>query len=407
MHPPSPCFQFPKIKFVGISTEDANSPYRLVQKGPEEAKNLRRRLEKYCGIVDQNASSDGISFRWEPHMRESYEVANVIFHEIARANRSLLHQALFSFPSMSNPDDLDKLAAVLQTEKCRHLLGLEEAHAELYPTSPAPYMCIKFSTCVPTSDDDNCDPATLTDSASSATKSWVNNFLGKYRLCPYTSSVSHAAVGLPSVGVPVGGVHVRVSTSESTDTGETKRSYNIQRASGLVHAFWSEVVTLMHSPQEEWATSLVVFPEFDSDFESFVDVCDKILEPAITATQSTTKIGRAWFHPRYDADSVGHSDVIAGHAVPNEMVEGFIKSSLHPPDGKDNQVLLEYDEVIQANNRVRQTPHATINILRRSQLIAAAEYEKGLGDKKPKANSIYVRNTIRLSEVIKRTANML
>jgi hypothetical protein len=268
-------------------------------------------------------------------------------------------------------------------------------------------MCIKFSTCVPTSDDDKCKPAqsTLTDSAASATKSWVNNFLGKYRLCPYTSSVSRAAVGLSSVGVPVGGVHVRVSTSYSTDTGETKRSYNIQRASGLVHAFWSEVNFLMHSPQEEWATSLVVFPEFDSEFESFVDICDEIIEPAVVATQSTTKIGRAWFHPRYDADSVGHSHVIAGHAVPNEMVAGFIKSSLHPPDGKDNQGLLEYDGVVQANNRVRQTPHATINILRRSQLIAAAEYEKGLGDKKPKANSIYVRNTIRLSEVIKRTAN--
>lgn len=110
------------------------------------------------------------------------------------------------------------------------------------------------------------------------------------------------------------------------------------------------------------------------------------------ATQSTDFIGRAWFHPKYDADSVGHTSVIAGHAVPHRMVQDFM-STLY-----GQQQALDYDALVEANNRVRKTPHATINILRRSQLVAAGEYEKGLGEKRPKPNSIYVRNAVRLSK---------
>ena len=94
------------------------------------------------------------------------------------------------------------------------------------------------------------------------------------------------------------------------------------------------------------------------------------------ATRATEFIGRAWFHPEYDADQVGHTDVIAGHAVPHKIVEGFMKSLALER--------VEYEELARANNLVRETPHATINILRRSQLKAAAEYEKGLGTKRPK-----------------------
>ena len=40
-------FQFPKIKFIGISAnEDSDAPWILVQKGPDEANNLRKKVEK-------------------------------------------------------------------------------------------------------------------------------------------------------------------------------------------------------------------------------------------------------------------------------------------------------------------------------------------------------------------------
>ena len=78
------------------------------------------------------------------------------------------------------------------------------------------------------------------------------------------------------MGVPVGGVHV-VKVDDSADLNND--NVKSQRAAKLVSAFWSEVVTLMQSKQDEWATSLVISPEYDTDFESFADVCDSIIEP--------------------------------------------------------------------------------------------------------------------------------
>ncbi|KAL7545723.1 hypothetical protein ACHAWF_009077 [Thalassiosira exigua] len=420
-------FQFPKIKFVGITPkEDLNSPQRLIKNGAEDAEKLRKRVELYCqDIVQTNFGSEvskekaQVLLRWEPDLQESYEVADVVFQVVAQVlpegdngNQQAFketgnspYHVILSFPSMLRPEALEELAAVLQSEKCKQLLGLENASAELYPSSPAPYICISS----PSAPDANYAPRNSQiregvdnmlcndESAAhvSATEHWLKHFLGKYNICPYTSSVSRAAVGLSSVGVPVGGVHVQVA---STRAEESQRTSSASIAAELVSSFWAEVAALMQSPQEKWATSLVVFPAYDEDFASFVNVCDNIIEPTVEATRSTDFIGRAWFHPQYDADAVGHSEVIAGHAVPHKMVQGFMKS-LYSPGGKDGSVPLEYDELVKANNEVRHTPHATINILRRSQLAAAAEYEKGLGEKRPKANSIYVRNAVRLSEI--------
>jgi hypothetical protein len=81
------------------------------------------------------------------------------------------------------------------------------------------------------------------------------------------------------------------------------------------------------------------------------------------------------------------------------MVQQFIQTINGPESIKQNG--MTYNDLENANNRVRMTPHATINILRRSQLNAAAQYEKGLGEKRPKPNSIYVRNTLKLIEVFR------
>lgn len=411
-------FQFPKVKFVGVFTkEDSVAPWILVQKGPDEANNLRRKVEKHCGILSINDDTSDllpnhVSFRWEPHIRESYEVADAIFQEVARVTRERncnIHQrskirecqVVLSFPSMAMPEHLVSLAGVFQSEKSKKMLGLEDASVELSPSSPAPYLRITFTSAIENfveiRDERLSDADIPAHSARLATNHWVNNFLGKYRLCPYTSSITRAAVGLSSVGVPVGAVHVQVASSNT----ENARIWNYSqlKTAELVSAFWSEVVTLTNSTQEQWSTSLVVFPEFDSEFKIFVDICDNLLEPTILATQSQDLIGRAWFHPTYDADTVGHTEVIAGHAVPHKMVVGFMKS-FHSTIEAD-EGLIDYEELKKSNNRVRQSPHATINILRRSQLTAAGEYESGLGKKKPKPNSIYVRNAIRLSKALR------
>jgi len=144
---------------------------------------------------------------------------------------------------------------------------------------------------------------------------------------------------------------------------------------------------------------LVVFPGYDDDFEKFVELCDDVVEQTVAATDSTDFIGRAWFHPRYETDVVGHADVTAGHAIPHRQVEQFMSRLVESGDMVESP--LEYDVLARANDIVRRTPHATINILRRVQLNAAGEYEKGLGDKRPKANSIYVRNAVRVAKHFK------
>ena len=407
-------FQLPKIKFVGLSNTKAennlNVPQILVQKGPEDTEKLRLKLEKYCTDAS-SIDTYTTSFRWEPHLSESYEVANAIFDEVARISRQGYNNGsekqlriVLSFPSMKRPADLDNLTNVLQSDKCKQMLGLDDVYAEMYPISPSPYLSVTFAThdnaekeevhCQDVSIGEDDD--TSADSAISATKDWVNNFLGKYRLCPYTSSISRAAVGLSSVDVPVGGVHV-VDTGTAINTIVDRDA--ITRATKLVASFWSEVNLLMKSTEEEWATSLVLCPEYNADFESFADICDTVIEPTVAATRSTDVIGRAWFHPLYNADAIGHSGVIGGHAVPHKMVYGFMKTLYSSSNAND--ALVQYDELAMANDKVRQTPHATINILRRSQLNAAAEYEKGLGEKRPKANSIYVRNVRRISDVMR------
>ena len=376
-------FQFPKIKFVGLSNSnkyDENEPKNRVKKGPEETAVLQQSLEEHC-----NRHTHDALVRWEPQITKSYEAAQVIFQEVAQSGNK--QSSLISFPCVARPADLDKLSSVLQSSKCKQLLGLDSVECELYPSSPAPCIHIKYDRSIThdaMAEDQHFD---VTENAASATEGWLKEFLGKYRLCPYTSSASRAAVGLASVGVPPGGVHVQVAEPTTSAT----------KAARICDAFWTEVVTLMQSSQDEWATSLVVFPEYDDDFQSFVEVCDDIIEPTVVATQATEVIGRAIFHPNYDADLVGHTDVIAGHAVPHKMVEGFM-NSLNLESGSENVETIVFEALAASNNLVRQTPHATINILRRSQLKAAAEYEKGLGEKRPKPNSIYVRNAIRLSK---------
>ncbi len=444
---------------------DDDAPRRIVREGgPDATADLGRRVAEYWGIVpnpspppdavedeedDSSSSSSSSSaahsltltvtaaaegassyFRWEPHVEEGYDVAHAIFEEVARyycarmrvmdddcddsggVRDDDVRTVVLSFPSMKRLDDLVGISRALNTEKCRMHLGLQCASFELYPTSPAPILRIVFADPTERRGErmssssfvaSSSDVLPSSADAASATENWVNDFLGKYRLCPYTRSIDMAAVGLSSVGVPAGRVRVRVA---STDVGDCPRIGNdggyrrdAHRAAELVLAFWSEVRELLHSTEELWSTTLVVFPEYDDDFALFSDVCDAVIEPIVEATKSTEYIGRAWFHPGYDADVIGHVGLKPGHAIPHRMVEGFVKSQrsssgMHGGEGP----LIGYEALSRANDRVRQTPHATINILRRSQLLAAGMYESGLGSKKPKPNSIYVRNALRLAE---------
>eukprot|EP00957_Ditylum_brightwellii_P120388 9185672-Ditylum_brightwellii.AAC.1 len=81
-----------------------------------------------------------------------------------------------------------------------------------YPKAPCSLVSLSFISSI---EEETTSSSTIMgtfnmDSIKENTASWVDNFLSKYRLCPYTASVQSAAVGLNSVGVQSGPVSIIV-----------------------------------------------------------------------------------------------------------------------------------------------------------------------------------------------------
>jgi hypothetical protein len=70
------------------------------------------------------------------------------------------------------------------------------------------------------------------------------------------------------------------------------------------------------------------------------------------------------------------------------MVQGFLNHYY------GNDISYSRETLARANDAVRWTPHATINLLRRSQLSAAKKVEASAPNKKP--NAVYARNVLRI-----------
>jgi hypothetical protein len=286
-------------------------------------------------------------------------------------------------PAMKRPEALERLATVLSSFSNQPFVVVK---CEFHPDAPAPYIQIKML------DSTNQNKVGVRpilpqeETVKENMAQWVDGFLGRNRLCPYTSSMRASAVGLSSVGVSTGPVGLRVS-------------YCLKQEEGflLLDAVWTCIRELMETPESELATILLSVPAYDDDWNAFSHVCDSIVEPTLEAMGITqTCIGRAWFHPLYNTTSVGHDTVLPGHAIPHTMVHNFVSSSSTTTMDASN--VLSLDQVSKANDLVRQTPHATINLLRRSQLNAAAQYEASLGtNDRPPPNSVYVRNVRQLT----------
>ncbi|CAM9644363.1 unnamed protein product, partial [Heterosigma akashiwo] len=308
-----------------------------------------------------------------------WEVANQVFQSLSNGTECCL-----VFPLIKDQEMLLRLADVINRNSNQLLMNVE-TEAELYPESPAPFIKLSFpnklsyeSNRQSPRDGEELERETVKE----ATAAWVDNFLGKNQLCPYTASRLAAAIGLKTVGVRPGPVEIRtILPSENQNKPAATLSY-----------FWSCVSEIANTPEEDLATFLLCCPDYDEDFSTFVAICDGLVQASIEAVGATDIIGRAWFHPLYETAAVGHSNLIPGHALPHEMVHDFVKAQ------SDKQ--LSFEEVSKVNDLVRKTPHATINILRRSQLVAAQEYEMSMPkESRPKANSVYVRNVERLSSL--------
>ena len=204
------------------------------------------------------------------------------------------------------------------------------------------------------------------ESAIQNTEKWVEEKLCGLKLCPYTISLRKAAVGLGSAGVAEGPIVIR--HSELLDAPNTNN--HPSPAAKLAHAFWQGVQELATIPEEKVATLLILAPFYDENFMEFAAIFDDLLEPSIQATGSEAVVGRALFHPGYDSKVLGHTRLLPGHALPAKMVDGFLDQ--YASSFEENKPNLA--SIANANDAVRWTPHATINLLRRSQVRGRIEW---------------------------------
>jgi hypothetical protein len=141
---------------------------------------------------------------------------------------------------------------------------------------------------------------TQQNNATTATELWVNNTLCGLGLCPYTASMTKAAIGLDSVDVSSGPVVVRhASSTLSSSLCDGDRTCEPSDAVILGASFWNAVLDLARRPETEVATFLLIAPNsYDDDLKKFVTTCDNLLERSCKAVAAEALSERLGFiHP--------------------------------------------------------------------------------------------------------------
>ena len=321
----------------------------------------RLALRQEDALRDECAAAAAGASRFEPRVEHSHEVAAVVLEAVARGDESTLW-----FPGVEDAAVVAAVAGVVAANA--DALGCSAA-ARRWPSAPAPGVALSPSGGEATND--MHDSTRASDGAAvEASLRWVDDTLGALRLCPYTRGRARGAVGLEGVGVASGPVRAVAAAPG---------------AANLAAAFFRAVGELTTTPERDLATTLLVSPAYDGDFLGFVGVCDGVVEPLVAATGAAAVVGRAWFHPSYEAAAVGHDALKPGHALPSAVVRPFVEKygAGAPPSD---------DALAAANDAVRRSPHATINLLRRSQLDAAQRLEAALPPERRRPNRVYAAN---------------
>ena len=316
---------------------------------------------------------------WEADIKEGYELANCIFTAIAKGSKDQTKSQIIWLPNVDSLHILEGLINVISENSV--ILGGVQAKLSSWPQVPTTQLELVWNDQIQENEPNSS--AEQIQNAVSETEGWVVNTLCRLKLCPHTSSLQRGAVGLELANVKEGPVIVRHAQSISMLSSTC-------RAATTAAAFWENVSMMAKTDESDVSTILFVAPaSYDNNFLAFASLCDTLIEPSVKATGADSIVGRAWFHPNYDAALIGHERILPGHALPASFVSGFIDKL-----GVDSQTKLTYSDIALANNAVRWTPHATINLLRRSQLHAAKQLEAQLANKKP--NAVYVKNVIRI-----------
>lgn len=336
---------------------------------------------------------------WADNVTEGYEVAAKVFDSMLNTSSNVEGTKCIWLPKMKSREATQMLSGLVDvlndnTER----LGGWSASLETWPITPTTGIILSG---VGRTDAPQPVYSEQARDAIDAIELWVNNTLGRLGLCPYTASMTRAAIGLDSVGVSSGSVVVRHTVPASLSGGNDDNGVAPTDAVILGASFWNAIMDLAHRPETEVATFLLVAPSsYDGNFTEFISTCDNLLEGSCKAVRADDIIGKAWFHPKYNSSVVGQDSIMPGHALPAEMVKTFVDKYFGDMD--------EFDlaAVSRANDAVRHTPHATVNLLRRSQLRASKEAEaaslSSVGSKEGRQrrragpNSIYAQNVVRL-----------
>ncbi|KAL3902882.1 MAG: hypothetical protein SGILL_010658, partial [Bacillariaceae sp.] len=311
--------------------------------GQEEA------LQRDCWEVTRNEHRDGndacqtYSFIWAPEIQAcDYTLATKIFGYLAANNATSTNIWLPRLSDdSSNKRSLSRLVQVLNDNS--HRLGNVAVESTLWPKTPATQVIISTkSTSSPRQSSERIEPDTAMQHSIQNTEQWVQEKLCGMGLCPYTASMTRAAVGLESVGVAEGPIVIRHSNNVVSEKDTDAVTLSL--------AFWKGVADLASLPEDEVATYLIIAPgSLDNDFEEFAGIFDELIEPSVQAVGAETIVGRALFHPHYNASLIGHDNVIAGHALPAAMVQGFVEQYA-PSMNLEKNAMPDLDKIALAND---------------------------------------------------------
>lgn len=298
-------------------------------------------------------------YYWEPEVEKcDYRLAIVVFDIVAGGNAASIW-----FPKMMDQERKLEPFIHLLNDNSERLGGLQVTTSS-WPKSPATRLDLSWRQESSKQKSGNNESVDNIATSIQATEKWVEEKLCGLSLCPYTYSMQRAAVGLDSVGVAEGPICIRHAENNFKNTARAQ-------AATLAKSFWLGVQELAHTSEENVSTLLIVAPSYyDQNFLEFAATFDKLLEPSVQATGAEAIVGRALFHPTYNSDLIGHDQVLPGHALPAKMVEGFMDRYLadDAEESIHNTKMPALSVISKANDAVRWTPHATINLLRRSQV---------------------------------------
>jgi len=316
------------------------------------------------GMVDAlqeeciDASGADFKYHWEIDVTDGYQLATTVFKRLAECDKESTKIWLPAF--LNRGGEVDTLVSALNSNSDR--LGGLESTTQNWPEVPATVIEFTWKADFPYEIYEK-ESKVVVDSAVKATEAYVEKYLVKLGLCPFTQSVQRSAMGLESEGVKEGPVIIK-------HCANTESSKSATPAAVMSAMYWEGVTEMIEMPENEVATHLLVAPScYDDDFVAFTRCCDNLIEK--TVKLSPGSVGRVWFHPNYDLQKVGRS--IGGHAPPVEEIEGLIDNYIHiNPNAGDKP---DFVDMTRAHQKTRWTPHATINLLRTSQLKAAKDKE--------------------------------